>query len=125
RTELLDVGDRSLEVRHGLDMHRDHAGTGGNELFDVVVRLFDHEMHVERPSGDALDGADDRRADRDIWDEVPVHHVDVNQIGAAAFRGGNVTTEGREIGRQDRRRDLYGCWLRRAHVALLIGSPRW
>ena len=35
--------------------------------------------------------------------EVAVHHVDVNQIGAAALDGGDRVAERREVGGQDRR----------------------
>ena len=34
--------------------------------------------------------------DRDVRDEVPVHHVDVNEIGAAALDGGDVAAERRQ-----------------------------
>ena len=49
-----------------------------------------------------------RRADGDVGDEVAVHHVHVNQIGAAALDGGDVAPERGEVGGQNRRRDLHG-----------------
>ena len=43
---------------------------------------------------------------RDVRDEVPVHHVDVNQIGAATFGRGDVASERCEVGGENRRRNL-------------------
>ena len=105
--ELLDVRDRAVQVRHGLDVHRDHAGAGGDEVFDVAIGLLDHQVHVERPRGDALDRAHDRRADRDVRDEVAVHHVDVNEVGAAALGGRDVAAERGEVGGENRGRDQH------------------
>ena len=46
------------------------------------------------------------RTDRDVRHEVPVHHVDVNQVGAATFGGGDVASERCEVGGENRRRNL-------------------
>ena len=46
-------------------------------------------------------GFHDQRADRDVGDEVPVHHVYVNQSGASALGRLYLFAESREIGRQD------------------------
>ena len=87
-----------------------------DEVLDVAVGLLDHQVHVERPRRDALDRPHHRRADRDVGDEVAVHHVHVNQIGAAALGGRDVAPERREVGRQDRRRECGS--------APVTGSPR-
>ena len=97
--------DRAVQVRHRLDVHGNHVGAGGDELVDIPIRLFDHQVHVERPGRDALDRADDRRANGDVRHEVAVHHVDMDQVGAAPFDRGDVAPEVREVCREDRRRD--------------------
>ena len=51
--------------------------------------------------------------------EVAVHHVDVNQVGAAALDGRDRVAERREIGGEDRRRDLHAHRLTSSE----IGSP--
>ena len=84
------------------DMYR---RTGLGERVDVAIGLADHQVDVERHRDDALERGDDRRSDRDVRDEMTVHHVDVDQIGAAAFDGGNRLAERRKVGRQNRRRD--------------------
>ena len=84
------------------DMYR---GAGPGERFDVAIGVADHQVHVERHLGDALERRDDRRADGDVRHEVPVHDVDVDQVGAAALDGGDRVAERREIRGQNRRRD--------------------
>ncbi len=76
-------------------------------------------MDVERHRGDARERADDRRTDRDVRDEMPVHDVDMNEVGAAAFDGRDRRAKGCEVGRQDRRRDLDVHRL----TSMEIGSP--
>ena len=48
------------------------------------------------------------RADRDIGHEMPVHHVDMDPVGAGRFDRAHFLAEPGEIGRQDRRRDTSG-----------------
>ena len=52
---------------------------------DRRVDVVDHEVHVERLRGDPLDRLDHRRADREVGHEVPVHHVDVDEVGSAVL----------------------------------------
>src|SRR6185295_6919885 len=93
-------------MRNGFDVHRHHAGTGGDEVVDEAIGIVDHQVHVERAGGDALDGANDDRTDRDRRHEVSVHHINVNEIGAAALGGGDVTAQSGEVGGEDGGRDL-------------------
>ena len=58
-------------------------------------------MHVERHVGHALQRLHNGRSDRDVRDEVSVHHVDVNEIRAATLGGGDRFTERREVGGED------------------------
>jgi len=95
-----------MQVRHGFHMDRDHVRARFHERRDVAVRFLDHQVHIERPGRDVPDRPDDRRPDRDVRHEVPVHHVDVNEIRAAAFDGRNVAAEGREVGGEDGGSDL-------------------
>ena len=66
-----------------------------------------------------LSDFDDRRADGDVGHEVAVHHVHVNQIGAAALDGGHGVAEVREVGRENRRREQDAHRLTSSE----IGSP--
>ena len=48
----------------------------------------------------------DRRPDGEVGHEVPVHHVDVEEVGLVGHAV-DVAPERREVGRQDRRGDLH------------------
>ena len=105
-TELANERDRAIQMPDGFDVDGHHAGARGDELLDVAIRVLDHQVHVERPCGDASDRAHHRRTDRDVRDEVPVHHVDVNQVRAATFGRRDIASERCEVGGQNRRRNL-------------------
>ena len=72
------------------------AAPASHERLDVAIGLLDHQVHVERHLRDLADRPDDRRPHREVRDEVAVHDVDVNQVGAAAFGR-------RDLGSQARR----------------------
>ena len=84
--ELADLPDRAVQVRARLGVHADEVGAGLRVGADPALGILDHEMHVERQRGRALDGLDDHRADRQVRHEVTVHHVDVDVVGARRSR---------------------------------------
>ena len=97
--------DRAMEMRRHFHVHRQHICPGVHEVVQVTVWLLDHQVHIERACGDPLDGADDRLADRDVRDEVAVHDVDMNLVGAAPFRRGDRVAQNGEIRRENGGRD--------------------
>ena len=62
-------------------------------------------MHVERDARDLGQRFDDQRADRQVGDEVPVHHVDVVPVGAGVLGATQLVTEPREVRGEKRRSD--------------------
>ncbi len=90
---ILDELNRPVEVGKHLDMNRDAGGAGLHERRDVRIRILNHQVDVERDRGDPVDGAHDQRAKRDVWHEMAIHDVEVQQIGAAAL-------DGRDLGSQ-------------------------
>jgi hypothetical protein len=57
-------------------------------------------MHVERLGGERADRRDDPRAERDVGDEMPVHHVEMDPVGAGLVDGAHLVAEPGEIGRR-------------------------
>ena len=108
-----------MEMGQHLDVHGNHRRAGLGERLEVAIGLFDHQVDVERDPGDALERADDRRADGDVRHEVAVHDVDVNEVGAAALRRGDGAAERGEVGRQDG----WGNLDRHRLTSIEIGSP--
>ena len=68
--------------------------------------VVDHEVTVEEEVGVLAQRLHDRRPDREVRDVVAVHAVDVEEIGIVGDAG-DVGREVREIGGQDRGRDLH------------------
>src|SRR5207344_689023 len=89
------------------------------ERTDVQIGILDHQVHVEWHAGDALERFHHRHADRDVGDEMTVHHVHVNQLRAATLRHRHRFTEIGEVGRQNGWRDAHAHRL----TSREIGSP--
>ena len=98
--------NRPVKMRQHLDMHRDHGSARVGEGLDVAIRLHDHEVNVERKLRHVANRPHDRRSDSDVRDEMAVHHVDVNQIGASALGGCDRLAERGEVCRKNRRCQL-------------------
>jgi len=64
-------------------------------------------VDVESESRGGPQCPDDRGSDRQVRNEVTVHDVDVDEVGAAAFRQGERIGEPREVRREERRSDSY------------------
>ncbi len=69
-----------VDGRRRLGLHDDVIGAALGKSLDVMFRLDDHQMHVERLGGGSADRLDDRGAERDIGDEASVHHIDMDPI---------------------------------------------
>ena len=77
-------------MRARLDVHRQVRRAGFRKFVNELVWVGDHQVDVEREGRDFANGFDDRRADRQVWDEMSVHHVHVKQIGARLLHGGDL-----------------------------------
>ena len=64
----------SVGVQVGLLVHDDAIGPGACEIGDLRRELLDHEVDVERPPGSPSAIRAHDRTERDVRDEVPVHH---------------------------------------------------
>ena len=73
-----------------------------------MVRALDHEVHIERQSGELADRFYHRRSERNIVDEMAVHDVAVNPIGPRRFDRSEFVAQFRKISGEDGRRDDAG-----------------
>jgi hypothetical protein len=87
-------------------------------MWNVTVRVLDHEVAVQREDGDLAQRFHDRKAQRQVRDEVVVHHVHVHPVGGLGH-GRHLVGEPGEVRVEDRRRDLNG------HALSLASSLRW
>ena len=92
-------------VARGLAMHQQMIGAGLGEIVEVTLGLDDHQMDVDRLCRRLAHRGDNDRADRDVGDKPPIHHVDMDPVGAGPVDRPHLVAEPAEIGRQDRRGD--------------------
>ena len=55
---------------------------------NVLIRILDHQVAIERKLCRLAQALDDRRPDGDVGDKMPVHHIDMDHCAAAALGRG-------------------------------------
>jgi hypothetical protein len=91
----------AIEMDAGFLVDGDPIGAGFGKCGDEVVRPFNHEMTIEWNFRDFAKRRHDRRPDRDIRDEVAIHHVHVEDGGSPFDSGLGFCAEASEVGRKD------------------------
>ena len=94
-----------MEVRAGFGMDGDDVGAGLGEGVEKSVDRRNHQVDVERLGAVRAKRLHHGRADRQVGHEMPVHHVDVDPVGARCVDRANLLAQLGEIGGQDRRGD--------------------
>ena len=104
--ELADHAERAVEVgaRLGVDDQPPAA------RLDVARRHHfggqHHQVGLERDGDEVARRGDDVGAERQVGDELAVHHVPLDEVDAGLLQGDDLLTEAGEVGRQHRRGDL-------------------
>ena len=99
--QLTRKTNRSMRRSH---MEADGSRTKLGVFRSPTVRILDHQMHVDRKVSDLADASHNRLTQRQIRNEMMVHHVHVNEIGVG--NGLKVTFQITEVSGQDARCDL-------------------
>ena len=87
-------------ARFGMD--RQDVGAGLREGGQHGIDRRDHEVDVERQLGVRPQGPNHVRTDGQIGDEMPVHHVDVDEIGPGGFQRADLLAQDGEIAGENR-----------------------
>src|SRR5688572_15393140 len=95
----------AMQMWRCLNVNRESRRARGHEGVEVLLRLDDHEMHVEGQRRDLAHGFDDLRPEREVRNERPIHDVDVQPVGAAGLAHRDVVGEPRKVRAQERWRD--------------------
>ena len=95
-------------MRTGLHVHGQVRGAGLGEGLEVALGLLDHQVHVQGQLGGALVGLHQEWPHGEIRDEMTVHHVDMDPVGAGAFTGCDILAQAQMIGGHDGRGDEVG-----------------
>ena len=106
RTEVANLVNGAVQVRHSLLVHRDLVRPCGDEVRDEAFRLHDHQVHVQREARVGAYRLDDERADGEVRDETPVHDVDVDVVRAGLLGLADDLTDAGEVRREDGGREF-------------------
>src|SRR5260370_14829443 len=90
----------------GFLVDRDPSSAGFRESGDEFVRPFNHEMTIKWDFRDSAKRSYDRGPDRDIRDEMTIHHIHVEDGGSPFDDGLCFRAEAGEVSRQDGRSEL-------------------
>ena len=84
-------------IGHGLDMNRDIIGVKIEIPIDLLLRIRDHEVHVDGQIGYGAELFDERYADRKVGHEMPIHHIDMDDIGPCFFEHADIALHIHEV----------------------------
>src|SRR4030095_13242641 len=92
-TQIPHSGKSAMQMHDSLNVDRDHRGSRFGEVVDVQIGIGDHQMTIERQVCCLAGGFDHQGPNRDVWDEVAVHNIDVNQSGSPTLGGFDFVAE--------------------------------
>src|ERR1700752_674065 len=86
-----------------LHMHIQPARARPGKCFEVSLRFFDHQMNIERKFCNAPTCFHDEGSHCNVWNEMPINHIDVKPVCASRFTCSDLLPKTREIGRENGR----------------------
>ncbi len=98
----LDRLNGPVDMRPRLDMGGDHIGPRLGIGLDIGIDGRDHQVHVHEGRNMRAKGFDRGGAEGQVRHEMPVHHIDMDPIGALGFDRADLGAEIGEIGRENR-----------------------
>ena len=105
RPRLADLAQGAVQVRTRLGMHQQMIGAGVPERLEVRIGRGDHQMDVDGNGDVRTQRLHHHGADRDVGNEMAVHDVDVQPVGAGGLDRLGLFAQAREVGGQHGRRD--------------------
>ena len=127
--ERADRLQRAMQMRTGLGMDGDVIAAGLGEGLEIGIARRDHQMRVEDLLGVRAHRLDHVRPVGNVRHEMPVHHVEMDPVGAGLIDRADFLAQFGEIGGQDRgcddegtRRKLLGHVRFPEHVRVRNGS---
>ena len=98
----------SVKMRLRLHVDRDARRAGVEVLVERPERFLDHQMDVERDLRVPSERAEDQGTDRQVGDEVPVHDVEMDEVGPGLLARRDRLVEAPEVRGQEGRGDPDG-----------------
>ena len=97
----LDLAEEGLDFGAEFGVDGDGVGAGGLERLDEDFGALAHEVDVEEEGGEGAEGFDDVGAEAEVGDEVAVHDVEVEPLGAGAVDALEFSVEAGEVGGEE------------------------
>ena len=91
-----------IQVAASFLMHRNPVGPRLAELGNKKVRIFDHQMAIERQLGRLPQRLHQRRPHGEVGDKVAVHNIHMDDRATASRGIANLVRQVGEISRQNR-----------------------
>ena len=111
---------RAVQMHRGFLMHADPVRPGICKSRNVLLRILDHQVHIERRRDVLAQRGHHRRTNGDVRHEMAVHHVHM-QHGCASLQGrSNLLGQAGKICRQNRWRQFDQALLAKGDVAVEI-----
>ena len=82
-------------------MNGDRVGACLDKTRHVMIGVLDHEMHIDREFRIPSDQIDNCRSEGNIIDEMSIHNVAVNPVGASLLDSLDFVSQSGEVGGED------------------------
>lgn len=103
---------KSKRVRFCFDVKIIHFRAGFRERSYVVGGVADHHMNMKRQLSGSSKGSYCAGPEREVWDEMPIHDVDVDGVHTGIFELSRLLAQGTEIRAHDGGRNMGRLQLR-------------
>jgi hypothetical protein len=103
RAHLTDGLQNTMDVRAGFVVHCHDIRPSLDETLNMLFRLNDHQMDVQRQRGRSFAGSDNIRPKSDIRHKATIHDINVDKIRTTLFTGSQVSSQIVQISGKDRR----------------------
>ena len=98
--QILDLREVAVQMGAGFHLNGNDVSAGFGEVGNVLFRLDDHQVNIQRLLRHRTERLDDQWADGDVGHEAAVHDVDMDPVSAGLIHGFHLVAETCEIGRQ-------------------------
>jgi hypothetical protein len=93
----------AMQIVVAFPVNQKRIGTSFGKLFQVKVRVRNHQVGFQCQPSNWPEGLDDHRANRNVGHEMAIHHVDMNPIGTGLLRVRHLLAQTGKISGENRR----------------------
>ena len=104
--ELAHRAEHAMQVHDGLGVDDEAPAAGLDVAGGQQVGCEHHQVRLEGQRRVVAGGGDDVRPEREVGDELAVHHVPLDAVAAGRLERGDLLAEARQVGRQHGGGDL-------------------